>query len=151
MSLTADTTARLAEFLSRDSRAETGCLVTTDGEIVPMTNTSAQPWTEFLASIEDFDRMAELLLEGRLYGWAHSHISCPARPSVYDVKAHQFPVRMLIYSIPDRELGEFTAEEITALAQLLEGHEHKFTLIHLNRGVGRWQKTGRTLISTVRR
>jgi proteasome lid subunit RPN8/RPN11 len=141
MSLPADSTARLVEFLSRNPRAETGCLVTVDGEVIPMTNTSTRPYTEFLASVEDFDRMAGLLLENRLYGWAHSHIGCPARPSVYDIRAHQFPVRMLIYSIPDQEIGEFTADEINSMAMKLSGRENEFSLIHLNKGTGKWLKT----------
>ena len=149
MSLPANTAVRLAEFLSGNPRAETGCLVTVEGEIIPMINVSTRPWTEFLASPDDIGRMADLLLENRLYGWAHSHIGCPARPSIYDVRAHQFPVHMLIYSISDQELGEFTADEINMIALALTGTEHEFSLTHLNKGAGKWQKV-RPLISTHR-
>ena len=111
---------QLKEYFLEDTELERGCLITADGEMIPFKNTAKNPVCEIQADLESYDKMVSLLFSGQLYGWAHSHPHWKARPSTTDLRFHQFPVNMIIYSVVDDEFNEFTPDDLKTIAKTME-------------------------------
>jgi proteasome lid subunit RPN8/RPN11 len=117
---------RLADaiaYLLEDRDAERGVMLRKDLSWIPFTNVVPPPRNRALISMgpEDFCTLADLMEEDDFYGWLHSHPNWAAFPSFTDVEFHQFAGKMLIYSIPEDELNEFS----TAAIELLDRQIHE--------------------------
>ena len=105
------------ENWERDRR-ERGCIIATDGEIIPMVNVARTPENRFQQSTVDFMRLCDLVLEKRLLCWAHSHPVWPAVPSQEDAECHNMDCDMVIYSCVDDQFRKYTTRELDLYREL---------------------------------
>ena len=110
-----DALARIREFLRRDSQCESACLVLRDWSLVELTNVARSRMDNIVPTGKDYDRFVALLLEDKLFGWAHSHPHWEPRPSGTDLRFHQFPIHMLIYSNCLDKFGLFSPQDLTEI------------------------------------
>jgi proteasome lid subunit RPN8/RPN11 len=110
-----DCLQEIKDYLLVDPTVERGCLVTKDGRVIPFQNTALNQTALIRMGPDDFGIMVDLVNRGELLGWAHSHPHWMPYPSFIDIKMHQLPVQMIIYSITDDSFGIYTTEEIMAM------------------------------------
>ena len=93
-----DTLARIKVLLLKGHPYESACLVLRDWSLVELTNVARHRQDLITPTGKDYDKFVQLLFDDKLFGWAHSHPKWEPRPSGTDLKFHQFPIYMLIYS-----------------------------------------------------
>ena len=107
------------DYLLEDPNVERGVMLRKDLSWVPFTNTVPPPKNVALIRMgpEDFATLADLMEADDFYGWLHSHPRWAAIPSHTDIEFHQFLGNMLIYSIPDDCLNQFSTAAVEAVDQ----------------------------------
>jgi proteasome lid subunit RPN8/RPN11 len=105
------------DYLSREPDLETGCLIINDGKfrVVPFVNTDPTCATIRMGAAEDFDLMVELHMQGKLWGWAHSHPHGSPYPSMTDLSRHAVPVNMVIWGGGLHRLSILSTNEVNLL------------------------------------
>jgi len=112
-------------YLSIYSYKEAGLLVTRDGNLYPVTNTSKHPVSLFeIRDKEDLALLFELYSSNNLFAIAHNHPFGYAIPSSIDIDNHTLPISMIIYS----NYFDYTA--IYPASYLQAEKEHKITLLN---------------------
>lgn len=116
LSLIPETTlTRIKELLTRELRYESACLIHKDWSLTPITNVSGDRERLISPTGPEYDNFVELLFADKLFGWAHSHPRWAPWPSNVDLRFHQFPIHMLIYSISEDQFGLFSPADLTAI------------------------------------
>ena len=115
MEIPINTLKEIKQYLLIDSEVERGCLVTNDFKIIPFTNTAKYPIAKIEMGIDAFNIMVDLVSEGNLFGWAHSHPKWSPYPSITDLTMHPLAITMIIYSVPEDRFGIYPHEEVQRL------------------------------------
>jgi proteasome lid subunit RPN8/RPN11 len=115
-----------------DPTVERGCLLTNEFELITFDNISKTPEHLIEVTPEVWNQFADLMMEDNLYGWIHSHPFSLACPSTTDIKFHQFPCNMIIYSVRYDHFTEWTPDDIEDLeaGKEIDLIEYKEKIIH---------------------
>lgn len=120
--LTLSCAQEIKRYMDHDPDHERGCLVLRQEgneflRMVPFTNGAPGQSRIEMDRPDDFDLMVRVYLEGRLWGWFHSHPHGRPWPSSSDLEHHTLNVNMGIYGGATKTFSIFNTADLELIEQ----------------------------------